>query len=104
MTDTNAIDGLLEGAVGEGALPGVVAVAGDCDGVLYEGAFGGLSVDGDEPARTDTMMRIASMTKAITSVAALQLIGYWPTLTRASPCTLRVNRPGTHAAEAASRR
>jgi methyl acetate hydrolase len=74
MTDTNAIDGLLEGAVADGALPGVVAVAGDRDGVSYEGAFGGLSVDGDEPARADTMMRLASMTKAITSVAALQLI------------------------------
>jgi hypothetical protein len=37
MTDTNAIDGLLEGAVGEGTLPGVVAVAGDRDGCPTKG-------------------------------------------------------------------
>jgi methyl acetate hydrolase len=74
MIDTNAIEALLEGAVGDGALPGVIAVAGDRDGTLYEGAFGGLSVDGDAPARADTMLAIMSMTKAITSVAALQLI------------------------------
>ena len=74
MIDGNAINQLLENAVSGGALPGVVAVAGDRDGTLYEGAFGRLSVDGEEPARTDTMLAIASMTKAITSVAALQLI------------------------------
>jgi methyl acetate hydrolase len=74
VIDSNAIDELLEGAVGSGALPGVVAVAGDRDGTLYEGAFGRLSVAGEEPARTDTMLAIASMTKAIASVAALQLV------------------------------
>ena len=55
-------------------LPGVVAVAGDREGPLYEGAFGRLSVDRPEPVRPDTIMRLASMTKAIASVAALQLI------------------------------
>jgi len=74
MIDGDAINGLLENAVAGGALPGVIAVVGDRDGTLYEGAFGRLSVDGEEPARTDTMLAIASMTKAIASVAALQLI------------------------------
>jgi CubicO group peptidase (beta-lactamase class C family) len=69
-----AIDELLERAVSDNVVPGVVAVAGDRDGTLYEGAFGRLRVGGDQPARTDTVIRIASMTKAITSVAALQLI------------------------------
>ena len=68
------IEGLLERAVQDRVVPGVVAVAGDRDGVLYEGAFGLLSVDGDVPIRQDTMIWIASMTKAIVSVAALQLI------------------------------
>jgi CubicO group peptidase (beta-lactamase class C family) len=71
---TNGIDGLLERAVSDRVVPGVVAVAGDRDGVMYEGAFGRLSVDGDPPVRPDTMIWIASMTKAITSVAAMQLI------------------------------
>jgi methyl acetate hydrolase len=68
------IDGLLEQAVDKGAVPGVVAVAGDRDGGIYEGAVGLLSVDGEDAVRLDTMFGIASMTKAITSVAALQLI------------------------------
>ncbi len=68
------IDALFERATHDGSLPGVVAVAGDRDGTLYEAAFGRLSVDGEEPARTDTMLALASMTKAFTSVAALQLI------------------------------
>jgi len=72
--DQDAIDGLLEAAAEDGTLPGVIAIAGDRDGTLYEGAFGRLDVDGVQPARVDTMLAIASMTKAIASVAALQLI------------------------------
>jgi methyl acetate hydrolase len=72
--DTVTIDGLLSHAVGAGALPGVVAVVGDREGTLYEGVYGRLSVESDEPARADTMFWIASMTKAIVSVAVLQLI------------------------------
>ncbi len=44
--DADTIDGLLQCAVSNGAAPGFVAVAGDRDGTLYEGAFGALSVDG----------------------------------------------------------
>jgi CubicO group peptidase (beta-lactamase class C family) len=73
MDPTN-IDGLLQRAADAGAVPGVVAVAGDRDGTLYEGAAGQLGVDDDRPARVDTVFLIASMTKAIASVAALQLV------------------------------
>lgn len=72
--DTSAIDGLLERAVDDGVVPGLVAVVGDRDGVLYEGAFGALSVDGGASVRPDSMFWLASMTKALVSVAALQLI------------------------------
>jgi methyl acetate hydrolase len=72
--ETAAIDGLLEQAVSAGVLPGVVAMVGDRKGTLYEGVYGRLSVESDEPARADTMFWIASMTKAVVSVAALQLI------------------------------
>lgn len=74
MIERGQIDGLLEQASRTGAVPGVIAFAVGRDGLLYEGAAGRLSVDGDAPARTDTMIRIASMTKAMTSVAALQLV------------------------------
>ncbi len=68
--DASAIDGLLQEAVEGQVVPGVVAIVGDRDGTLYEGAFG--------PAGTavtpDTMIWIASMTKALVTVAALQLV------------------------------
>ena len=55
-------------------MPGVVALAATDKGLLYEGAFG-TRVLGNGPAMTlDTVFRIASMTKAITSVAAMQLV------------------------------
>ena len=55
-------------------VPGVVAMAATDKGVLYEGAFG-LRALGQGAAMTpDTVFRIASMTKAITSVAAMQLV------------------------------
>lgn len=68
------IDELLEAAVAAGTVPGVVTVAADRGGVRHESTAGRLSVDGDAPVGPDTMFRIASMTKAITTVAALQLV------------------------------
>jgi methyl acetate hydrolase len=68
------IDGVLRRAVEAGEVPGVVAMAATDRGTVYEGAFG-RRVLPDGPAMTlDTVFRIASMTKAITSVAALQLV------------------------------
>jgi methyl acetate hydrolase len=54
-------------------VPGVVAMAAGPDGVLYEDAAGLRSAAADDPIGPDTMMRIASMTKMVTTTAALQL-------------------------------
>ena len=43
-------------------------------GLLYEGAFGMRALDQSAAMTLDTVFRIASMTKAITSVAAMQLV------------------------------
>jgi methyl acetate hydrolase len=68
------IDAALSQAVEAKEVPGVVALAATETGVLYEGAFG-LRDLVDGPAMTrDSVFRIASMTKAVTSVAAMQLI------------------------------
>jgi CubicO group peptidase (beta-lactamase class C family) len=72
--DTNGIDELFGRAVDDRVLPGVVAVAGDRDGTLYEGAFGRPSAGDDDVVGPDTIVRLASMTKAPVSVAALQLL------------------------------
>jgi CubicO group peptidase (beta-lactamase class C family) len=54
-----------------GTVPGAVALRGGRDPEVV--AAGVASVDGD-PMREDAIMRIQSMTKAITSVAALRLV------------------------------
>jgi CubicO group peptidase (beta-lactamase class C family) len=66
------IDDVLEQAVGSGTVPNVVAMAANDDGVIYEGAAGPRRVDADDPITPDTMLRIASMTKMVATVAALQ--------------------------------
>jgi methyl acetate hydrolase len=70
-----AIDAVLAEAVSDDALPHVVAVAADRNGVIYEGAAGTL-VPGDPdsgPVGTGTVFRVMSMTKLVVTVAALQL-------------------------------
>ncbi len=74
MFTGSAIDELLEQGCASGAVPGIAAFVVGRDGILYEGAAGRLSVNGGAPAGTDTVIRIASMTKAMTTVAALQLV------------------------------
>lgn len=74
--DASALDALLAEAVSTGAVPGIAAVVSTPDGVAYEGAAGRLRA-GDDSAPAvgpDTVFRLASMTKAMASVAALQLI------------------------------
>jgi CubicO group peptidase (beta-lactamase class C family) len=67
-----AIDKVLQGAVDGGAVPNAVAIAADDDGVIYEGAAGPVAVGGSVDVGPDHHFRIASMTKIVTTVAALQ--------------------------------
>src|SRR5438552_2866150 len=68
------IDGVLRQAVDAKEVPGVVAMAATDKGLFYEGAFGVRALDQSTAMTLDTVFRIASMTKAITSVAAMQLV------------------------------
>ena len=68
------VDAVLRQAVDAKEVPGVVAMAATDKGVVYEGAFGPRGLDQSAPMTLDTVFRIASMTKAITSVAAMQLV------------------------------
>jgi methyl acetate hydrolase len=74
MPSTSEIDSVLRRAVEAGEVPGVVALAATDRGVLYEGAFGQRDLAAGPAMTEDTIFRIASMTKAVTSVAAMQLI------------------------------
>src|SRR5438552_257864 len=74
MTVASEAERVLAGAVESGEISGVVAMAADARGTLYEGAFGAGARGGDAPMTLDTLFAIASMTKAITAVAAMQLV------------------------------
>jgi methyl acetate hydrolase len=74
MANTAAIDRVLQQAVAAGDVPGVVAIAADDGGVIYQGAFGRRSLASDAAMSLDTVFRIASMTKAITATAAMQMV------------------------------
>jgi CubicO group peptidase (beta-lactamase class C family) len=68
------LDSVLREAVDSGAIPGVVAMATNGDGPIYQAAFGANQVAGEVPMSLDSIFRIASMTKAVTSVAVMQLV------------------------------
>ena len=70
----NAIDEMLERAVGPKGLPGVAATAAIGDEVVYQGAAGERALGGGAPMTPDTVVWIASMTKAVTGAAAMQLV------------------------------
>jgi len=74
MTGPDAIDAALRHAVEAGEAPGLVAMATDGRATLYEGAFGVRSLGDPAPMTLDSVFWIASMTKAITSVACMQLV------------------------------
>jgi CubicO group peptidase (beta-lactamase class C family) len=68
------VDQVLERAVDAGVAPGVVALAANDNEVIYEGAFGKREVGKDAAMTLDSVAWIASMTKAVTSAAAMQLV------------------------------
>lgn len=70
----SALDASLRGAVERKDVPGVVALVTDRKGVIYEGAFGVADVATGRPVAKDSLFRIASMTKPVTSLALMQLV------------------------------
>ena len=74
MANLKNIDVAFRQAVESKAMPGIVAVAATDKAVVYEGAFGKRELGKDAPMTLDTVVWIASMTKAITATAAMQLV------------------------------
>src|SRR5262245_37532378 len=74
MSIEEAVAALLKNATDSGDVPGVVAMATNRDGTLYEGAFGKRILGQDAPMTADTVVWIASMTKALTGTCAMQLV------------------------------
>jgi len=74
MVIAHDVDHVLARGVDAGVAPGVVALAADDGGLLYAGAFGVREIAEAGAMSLDTVVKIASMTKLVTSVAAMQLV------------------------------
>jgi methyl acetate hydrolase len=68
------IDQELRAAIERHDVPGVVAMAATKNRILYQGAFGMADVATARRMSTDVIFRLMSMTKVVTSVAAMQLV------------------------------
>lgn len=68
------IDQMFEVAVAKKELSGVVAAVVNKNQILYLNAFGKQDVGKNIPIAKDTVFRIASMTKPVTSVAIMMLV------------------------------
>jgi CubicO group peptidase (beta-lactamase class C family) len=65
---------ILDNAVASGAVAGVAAAVTGPDGTLFEGCAGTTIAGGEMAVTPQTRFWIASMTKPITSIAAMQLV------------------------------
>ena len=74
MNMQDEADRVLAEVTASGRLPGVVMLVTDGEGTVYEGAAGVRSLATGVPMTTDSVFWIASMTKAITATAAMQLV------------------------------
>src|SRR5271165_5830047 len=73
------LDATLAASVKRHNIPACAAMVAGPDRTLYHGAFGRRNSHSSAPVSTQSIFRIASMTKAITAVASMQLVerGKW---------------------------
>jgi methyl acetate hydrolase len=74
MQSKSQIDQLLRQMADAKQIPGVVAMAATGKDVIYQGAFGQRDLSQDAAMTPDSVFWIASMTKAITTAAGMQLV------------------------------
>mgnify|MGYP001817509123 CR=1 FL=1 len=67
------IDTAIEAEVAAGKIPGAVALVARNGEVVYHKQFGFADIESQTPMQLDSIFRIASMTKAVTSVATMML-------------------------------
>jgi methyl acetate hydrolase len=74
MQSKAQIDQLLRQKSDAKEIPGVVAIAANGQEPIYQGAFGKRDLSKDDAMTLDSVFWIASMTKAITTAAGMQLV------------------------------
>jgi methyl acetate hydrolase len=74
MVDTSKIAAVLKHAADSGAVPGVAAAAATKNGPIFQGGFGKSDLGSGAAMTADTVVWIASLTKAITGACAMQQV------------------------------
>jgi len=74
MHNQAEIDQVLRQKTDAKEIPGVVAIAANSKDVIYQGAFGKRDLSKDAAMTSNSVFWIASMTKAVTTAAAMQLV------------------------------
>ncbi len=74
MQSKAQIDQVLRQKTDAKEIPGVVAIAATGSEIIYQGAFGKRDLSKDDAMTADSVFWIASMTKAITTAAGMQLV------------------------------
>ena len=89
-----AIDATLRSGIQARKIPAVVGAVANGKQTLYAGAFG-VHEEAGPPVTIDSIFAIASMTKPVTTVAALQLVEAGKlSLQRYSPDSMKTVRRG----------
>src|SRR6202045_4454907 len=74
MQGNAQIDQVLRQKSDAREIPGVVAIAANSQEVIYQGAYGKRDLSKDDAMTPDSVFWIASMSKAITAAAGMQLV------------------------------
>ncbi|MES2603692.1 MAG: serine hydrolase domain-containing protein [Pseudomonadota bacterium] len=76
LNDTGkaALDIYLQDVIKTTRIPGMVALVVNKDGIVYEKAFGLMDTANSKPMSPDTIFRLASMTKPVTSMGIMMLV------------------------------
>ncbi len=74
MKQSTEVDRVLREATDAGKIAGVVAMAATDKEIIYQGAFGKRDMSKPDAMTLDSVFWIASMTKAVTATAAMQLV------------------------------
>jgi methyl acetate hydrolase len=74
VQNKSEIDRVLSQRTDTGEIPGVVAIVATADEVIYQGAYGKRDLSKADAMTADSVFWIASMTKAVTTAAGMQLV------------------------------
>lgn len=74
MSHSASLQTFLDARIASKAAPGLIAVAFDRSGVIASASAGVSNLDTNAPMKEDSVLWMASMSKSVSSVAALMLV------------------------------